>query len=64
MTIDPNEVITATAKLYEDMKVNPATPRSAYLSRQIQALAIVLTSQINDALLEIKNGQTQKFLHF
>lgn len=56
--ISPDDVIAATAERYRQMKMNPDTtygPRTE-LSRQIQALAEVLTTQVNDALLEIENA--------
>jgi len=56
--ISPDEVIEQTAARYRQMKMNPDStygPRTE-LSRQIQALAEVLTEQINDALLDIENA--------
>lgn len=56
--ISPDDVIAETAERYRQMRMNPDStygPRTE-LSRQIQALAEVLTEQINGALLDIKNA--------
>ncbi len=53
--IDPASVIEKTETLYQ--KIASTTPaHDRILSRQVQALAYVLTEQINDALLEIENA--------
>ena len=56
--IDPHDVIDKTVKRYAEMKKSSS---SAYapahdLSRQVQALAEVLTDELNDALLDIENA--------
>lgn len=53
--IDPIEVIEETTKVYQ--RIASTTPKyNQPLSRQVQALAIVLTEKINDKLLEIENA--------
>ena len=53
--IDPGDVIKKTTKLYQ--KIASTTPAGTdILSRQVQALAYVLTEEINNALLEIENA--------
>lgn len=59
--IDPGDVIKETAALYKKIKGRQTDPAEIFifgpeLSRQVQALAYVLTEQINDALLEIENA--------
>jgi hypothetical protein len=55
--IDPIDVIDKTALHYKKTKsANSSHLPGLVLSRQVQALAYVLTEEINDALLEIENA--------
>lgn len=55
--IDPSDVINETYALYQKFRGQGTSPlHSTELSRQVQALAYVLTEQLNDALLEIENA--------
>lgn len=53
--IDPTDVLDKTEKLYGVFRERQK-PFERGLSRQVQALAYVLTSEINDKLLEIENA--------
>lgn len=53
--IDPTDVIEKTTKLYQ--KIASTEPAGTdVLSRQVQALAYVLTEEINEALLQVENA--------
>jgi hypothetical protein len=53
--IDPGDVIEQTKKVYRKLELEQK-PFEAGLSRQVQALAYVLTEQINARLLDIENA--------
>ncbi len=53
--IDPGDVIAETLETYQKIGEHQK-PFQIGLSRQVQALAYVLTEQLNNALLEIENG--------
>lgn len=53
--IDPLDVIRETAEVYENI-CKSTRPSDHVISRQVKALAYVLTDKINDKLLEIENA--------
>lgn len=53
--IDPGEVIAETKETYASL-CKAERPFEGGLSRQVQALAYVLTNQINQKLLDIENA--------
>jgi len=53
--IAPDDIIAETEALY--LKIASTTPaHTRVLSRQVEALATVLTEALNDALLDIENA--------
>lgn len=56
--IEPHDIIQKTADRYKHMQMIPGSVYTSahLLSRQVQALAEVLTEEINNKLLEIENA--------